>query len=181
MPHRSKISHPTRQKSGDGAVTSPPPPAIAPTAQIFAEAAQSVFQTMLGQALTITAFTADSNIVSGGVSVLISLNGPNAGTMVLCLSYASAAKFVSALTGMDVATLGTSVVVDGVCELVNMVAGAAKAGLDATEAHFDMTLPVSAMGENITLAVKPGMPGGVVHCTWCGEPLQIGIWRTKEG
>jgi CheY-specific phosphatase CheX len=87
---------------------------------------------------------------------------------------------VATLTGLNPSEISKSVMVDGICELANMIAGAAKASLDATQMQFDMTLPVSFLGEDISVGVKAGMPGGVLRCSWASETFQLGIWRAKE-
>ncbi len=149
--------------------------------QVFADAARVVFQTMLNTELYVQDYQASTHIRGRGLAVLIALNGTNAGTLIVCMSQSAASRFVATLTGLEPAEISSSVMVDGVCELVNMIAGAAKAQLDDTDMRFEMTLPVSFLSEEVAMEVKAGMPGGVLECRWANETFQLGVWRVKEG
>ncbi|MCK5248762.1 MAG: chemotaxis protein CheX, partial [Spirochaetaceae bacterium] len=89
------------------------------------------------------------------VSALIGLAGETTGAVVLSFSHDTALKVISKMTGTKYAFLGSEVL-DGVGELVNIIAGNAKK--DLTEFRISISLPGVITGNNYRINWPKGIP-----------------------
>lgn len=89
------------------------------------------------------------------VSALIGLAGETTGAVVLSFSHDTALKVVSMMTGTKYAFLGSEVL-DGVGELVNIIAGNAKK--DLSEFRISISLPGVITGNNYRINWPRGIP-----------------------
>lgn len=89
------------------------------------------------------------------VSGIIGLAGETVGAVVLSFSRDSAIKMVSAMEGRPYQAL-TNDVIDGVGELVNIIAGNAKK--DLNEFRIDISLPGIVTGNNYQIHWPEGIP-----------------------
>lgn len=89
------------------------------------------------------------------VSALIGLAGETTGAVVLSFSHDTALKVVSLMTGTKYAFLGSEVL-DGVGELVNIIAGNAKK--DLNDFRISISLPGVITGNNYRINWPKGIP-----------------------
>ena len=89
------------------------------------------------------------------VSALIGLAGETTGAVVLSFSHDTALKIVSVLAGKTYAFLGSEVL-DGVGELVNIIAGNAKK--DLTDFRISISLPGVITGNSYRINWPKGYP-----------------------
>ncbi|RKX74007.1 MAG: chemotaxis protein CheX [Spirochaetes bacterium] len=89
------------------------------------------------------------------VSALIGLAGETTGAVVLSFSHDTALKVVSLMTGTKYAFLGSEVL-DGVGELVNIIAGNAKK--DLNDFRISISLPGVITGNNYRINWPKGVP-----------------------
>ncbi len=89
------------------------------------------------------------------VSALIGLAGETTGAVVLSFSHDMALKVVSLMTGTKYAFLGSEVL-DGVGELVNIIAGNAKK--DLNDFRISISLPGVITGNNYRINWPKGVP-----------------------
>lgn len=82
----------------------------------------------------------------------MSLSGDHPAEIELCLSTELAAIWSSACAGVDVEELDTEEIEDGVGELLNMIAGAAKTALGEFGTIFDVGIPTGK--ESRTLGIE---------------------------
>lgn len=89
-------------------------------------------------------------VQSRELAVLVGLHGKRSGNMTVSLSEATAVFLASRLVGEEFARLDEDVV-DAVCEIGNIVAGAIKEELAGTEFEFDaISLPGLVFGAGYT-------------------------------
>ena len=93
------------------------------------------------------------------VSAIIGLAGDTAGAVVLSFARDTAIQVVSKLAGRTYAALGVEVI-DGVGELVNIIAGNAKQHL--SQFNLSISLPKVIMGKDHKIASQRGVPTIVV-------------------
>lgn len=99
------------------------------------------------------------------ITALIGLSGPTRGTIALSFPAGTAAAMVGRLMG---ATLDEAdeAIVDGVSELVNMVAGGAKARLSSNAGGvIDLSLPTVIRGRDFQFQ-------GPSHAVWLDIPFE---------
>jgi chemotaxis protein CheX len=121
----------------------------------LAEAVSDVFGTMVGLELcqikekAVTTEVCKSEITG----VMMILSSQNA-LLSMTLSKKNAAIIVSFMTGIASVELADEELYDGVAELVNMIAGRAKALLAGTDYHYQITPPLTIVGENHFILYK---------------------------
>jgi chemotaxis protein CheX len=99
------------------------------------------------------------------VTALIGLSGTIRGTVALAFPVNTALSMVSMLLGMDIKVVDDTVT-DGLGELVNIVAGGAKAKFSEMQGPpIDLSLPTIVRGTNYTVKY----PSGV---TWLEIPFK---------
>ncbi len=89
------------------------------------------------------------------VSAIIGLAGETTGAVVLSFTRETAIKIVSAFSGSTFNALSKDVI-DGVGELVNIVAGNAKKGLE--EVRIEISLPGVIVGKDYKINWPKGVP-----------------------
>ncbi len=118
----------------------------------FIEAVYELFQTMLEGEVS----RGEIGVCAGGnnprdIMALIGMSGPTRGTVALSFPTATALAMVSKLLGTHV-TIIDETVSDGIAELVNIVAGSAKAKLvKDDEKPMDLSLPTVVRGNNYSI------------------------------
>lgn len=114
----------------------------------FAAAVSGTFEQMCGTTLkTDKPYLKDPRQTIYGVSAVIGLAGDVAGVVVLTLPEPVAMAAVGKLVGEQFEKLSADVV-DGVKELINIISGMAKSGLDEKGYHYSFGLPKVVVGTN---------------------------------
>jgi len=122
----------------------------------FLAASMTLFKDFLD--LDITAgkpFVLEDKYRLDDVSALIGLAGETTGAVVLSFSHDTALKVVSRMEGKNYQFLGAEVL-DGVGELVNIIAGNAKK--DLTDFRISISLPGVITGNNYQIRWPSGIP-----------------------
>lgn len=116
----------------------------------FIKSTKNIFETMLQMGIEIgePAVKAD-RAPSHDVSGIIGFNGDVGGSVVLSFPFATAHRIVSVFTGMEVDPEATDDVADAVGELVNMIAGGAKAQFSGKK--VSITCPSVVVGSDHTV------------------------------
>ena len=100
--------------------------------------------------------------VSGGdfppraITGLIGLSGPTRGTVALSFPVPTALAMVNKLLGSETRVVDNTVT-DAVAEMVNIVAGGAKARLSGDGTPLDLSLPTVVRGENYDVEYPSGV------------------------
>ncbi len=121
----------------------------------LAESVSDVFSTMVGVELCPAQEKAavPKEYKSEITGVMMILSTHNA-LLSIGLSKENAAMIVSFMTGIASIELADEELYDGVAELVNMIAGRAKALLAGTDYHYQITPPLTIVGENHFILYK---------------------------
>lgn len=118
----------------------------------FIEAVYDLFQTMLEGKVS----RGEIGVCAGSrnprdIMAIIGMSGPTRGTVALSFPTSTALAMVSKLLGTNV-TIIDETVSDGIAELVNIVAGSAKAKLvKEDETPMDLSLPTVVRGNNYSV------------------------------
>lgn len=136
----------------------------------FIESVFGLFTTMLdcpierGQ-LAVASKTWDT----GDVTAIIGLSGPARGTVALSFPRSTAVAMVSRLLQIDEGEAGDSIT-DGVAELVNIVAGSAKAkfSIGSGDSVISLGLPTVVQGREYSLGYPP-------QATWLDVPFESAL------
>ncbi len=134
----------------------------------FIRSIRNVFSTMLQLEVGVDAplIKADSK-ASFDVTGIIGLSGDVVGSVVLSLPGATAEGVVARFTGMEI-TADSDDFADAIGELVNMVAGGAKAMF--ADRDVSISCPSVVLGDNHRIASPKDVPCVVIPCrTECGE------------
>ncbi len=122
----------------------------------FLNASINLFRVFLGMDVTAgTPYVRKDTGNLGDVSALIGLAGETSGAVVLSFSHDTALKIVSRMEGVEHHFLGAEVL-DGVGELVNIIAGNAKK--DLNEFKILISLPGVITGNNYQIKWPSGVP-----------------------
>lgn len=115
------------------------------------QAVFDVFSTMTGlEPSVMEQELAGQGEITGAMMVL----GRKNALLSLTMTKENAAMIVSLMTGMISDEIADDDLYDGVTELVNMIAGRAKALLAGTGYHYEITPPLTIVGENHFLVFK---------------------------
>lgn len=129
----------------------------------FVDATFNVFRTMAGMEVERKKlFLKDDHKMFGDLSGVMGLSGAASGTVVVSMPERLACILVGNLLGEPPAEALTSDTCDGVGELVNMIAGQAKAALTKTKYNFSISLPSVVSGTDHEISHKKGTPNIVV-------------------
>ena len=110
-------------------------------------------------------------------STVVGLSGDEDGVLLITLASPLAKKIVSSMLGVSEDELeGVDEILDGVGEVGNMVAGAAKTSLSGSPHWFNLSLPATVAGDKLELRPRPGTPGVVVDGRIGGHALRMGVW-----
>lgn len=122
----------------------------------FVESVHEFFVTMLGSDVErMEVNLTRPRPVDGEFVALIGLSGIGRGTVALALPLQTALATVSRFTGMEVAK-GDTMIPDAVAEIVNIVAGGAKARLYQGGTPIDLGLPSVIYGEEYHVMYPSG-------------------------
>lgn len=138
-------------------------------ANCFSQAILDVFSTMAGQ----YPIKAEHSPVPGGITGVMMLLGENNALLSLNLSRENTAVMVSYMTGSLVEELAPEDLYDGIAELVNMIAGRAKALLAGTGYHYKLTPPLTIVGEDHFVVYKKKAPQLILDFVADGIPLHF--------
>lgn len=129
----------------------------------FIDATRNVFSTMMGMEVTRKKlFLKDDHKMLGDVSGVMGLTGTATGSVVVSLPKRLACIAVGRMLGEAPAEDLTPDVCDGVGEIINMIAGQAKAMLAKTKYHFTISIPSVVAGHGHEITHKKGTPNIVV-------------------
>lgn len=107
-------------------------------------------------------FLKDDHQMLGDVSGVMGLSGAATGSVVVSLPSKLACILVGKMLGEEPAETMTGEVSDAVGELINMIAGQAKASLVNTKYHFSISIPSVVSGPGHEISHKKGTPNIVV-------------------
>jgi chemotaxis protein CheX len=116
----------------------------------------------------------------GDISGVMGLTGEASGAVVISLPARLACTVVGKMLGEAPPAEINDAVRDGVGELVNMVAGHAKAALTDSKYHYVLSLPVVITGTGHEIAHKSDSPCIVVVFEESGEELAIQVSLSPE-
>ena len=139
------------------------------------EALESAFETMLGHSIQRTGLgLKENNCALHPVSGIIGVSGKAVGTIVLSMAHEVAQKAAGTMLMMEIDETSDDVL-DAVGELTNMVAGGAKAKLEAFQLH--MSLPNVLCGDNCRLHFPANAHPITIpfKCDWGQLALEIGF------
>ena len=111
----------------------------------------------------------------GDVSAMMGLSGTASGSVVLSFPMNAAATIVGRMIKRDVTDPGQTIVSDGVGELVNVIAGNAKAAFADTPYHFEIGLPSVVTGEGHMIKHRAGTPCVVVVFDVSGTEVALQV------
>ena len=142
----------------------------------FVEAAQNVFTTMLSQPLrwTRTYVKKDHRAFAEISAVMGTGEEGAAGLLVVSLSETIAKKVGAGFLGMDVSDLDQDVK-ECIGELLNMIAGGAKAKLEGTPYFFKLSIPTVVIGRDMKIHHKPSHTCTVAELALDGEPFVVEV------
>lgn len=143
----------------------------------FIDATRNVFATMCGaEVVRKKLFLKDDYKMMGDVSGVMGLSGTATGSVVVSLPKDLACKIVSHMLGETTIPADlNSDVCDGVGEIINMIAGQAKAMLVKTKYHFTISIPSVVSGHGHEISHKKGTPNIVVLFEADGEPFALQV------
>lgn len=142
----------------------------------FIDATRNVFSTMCGlEVARKKLFLKDDYKMLGDVSGVMGLSGTACGSVVVSLPKDLACSVVTKMLGEDLGTELTADVCDGVGELINMIAGQAKAMLVKTKYHFTISIPSVISGHGHEISHKKGTPNIVVLFEADGIPFALQV------
>ncbi len=129
----------------------------------FIDATKNVFTTMCGMEVKRKKlFLKDDHKMLGDVSGVMGLSGDASGSVVISMPGSLACLFVGKMLGEAPAKELNGEVCDGVGEIINMIAGQAKAMLVKTKYHFTISIPSVVSGTGHEISHKKGTPNIVV-------------------
>lgn len=103
------------------------------------------------------------------------LCGEKEGLLVLSVEASLARQIVAAMLGEDESEIDSDLL-DGVGELSNMIAGAAKTALGKTGYHFNLSIPAVIEGEKNVVTPQSAAIGVRINMTSSGRDFVIGVW-----
>ena len=129
----------------------------------FIEATRNLFSTMCGMKVDRKSlFLKNDHQMFGDISGVMGLSGAATGSVVISMPGRLACEAVGKMLGEAPMKELNESVCDGVAEIINMIAGQAKAALAKTKYHFTISLPTVVKGTGHEIAHKQGTPNIVV-------------------
>ena len=142
--------------------------AIRPTVNVefinpFMDGARNVFSQMCGiEIQRKKIFLKDDYKMMGDISGVMELSGAAMGSVVVSMSRQLACMVVGNMLGEPPAESLTPGVKDAIGEIINMIAGQAKAALVKTKYHFSISIPKVIDDPGMEIAHQPGSPNIIV-------------------
>jgi chemotaxis protein CheX len=129
------------------------------TIEPFKEAIPEVFSTMAYlEANLVEAYIDSNNTTYGEISASLSLTGSRRGILVITFSEKLARKMISRFIAMEADKLSKSEVYDGAGEIINIIAGNAKARINDLKDHFDLSAPFVVSGQDHNIYIQNDLP-----------------------
>lgn len=111
-------------------------------------AIRDVIETMTGLCIEEVLSQEVCKINKGEISGVMLILGERNALMSLTMSKELCTTIISYMTGIEKTDITEEEIYDGAAELVNMVAGRAKAILSGTKYHFNITPPFTIIGQD---------------------------------
>jgi chemotaxis protein CheX len=147
----------------------------------FIEATMEVFRTASSMEIVRKDLFLKKNYrMFGDVSGVMGLNGEASGTVVISMSSRLACDLVGRMLGEEPEPTVSETVRDGIGEVVNMIAGRAKAVLAGSQYHFQISLPAVIAGTGHEIAHRNGAPCIVVVFEVENEEFAIQVSLAPE-
>jgi chemotaxis protein CheX len=149
----------------------------------FIDATRNVFSTMCGIDIERKKlFLKDDHKMLGDVSGVMGMSGSAHGSVVISLPEKLACYVVAKMLGEAPADKLNPEVCDGVGEVINMIAGQAKASLVKTKYHFNISIPSVVSGTGHEITHRKGTPNIVVLFEAEGQDfaIQVCLAPTEE-
>lgn len=125
----------------------------------FKETIPEVFSTMAYlEANLVEAYIDPNSLVYGEISASLSLTGSRRGILVITFSEKLARKMIARFIAMDENELTKTEVYDGAGEIINIIAGNAKARINDLKDHFDLSAPFVVSGKNHDIYIQNDLP-----------------------
>ncbi len=129
------------------------------TIEPFKEAIPEVFSTMAYlEANLVEAYLDSNNSVYDEISASLSLTGSRRGILVITFSEKLARKMISRFIAMEENELSKSEIYDGAGEIINIIAGNAKARINDLKDHFDLSAPFVVSGKDHNIYIQNDLP-----------------------
>lgn len=142
----------------------------------LAQAVFDVFETMVGITTCQVHTNSDhSELGQGDITGVMMIEGARKAMLYLTLNKKNAGMIVSYMTGIDPLELAEDELHDGVAELVNMIAGRAKALLAGTSDHYTITPPFTIVGLNHYIIYKKEVSKFIMKFTASDAELYLGL------
>lgn len=127
---------------------------------------QEIFQTMVLHDLEeIETYRSSGMFHFGDVTARMTLDGDCEGGISLTMDEPLARIVISSIMGRDPMELEESEILDGAGELINMIAGGAKARLSQSDWHFSLSSPTVETGQKQTVFFQQDIPCAVMVFT----------------
>ncbi|MBF0245350.1 MAG: chemotaxis protein CheX [Planctomycetes bacterium] len=118
--------------------------------------------------------------VNGDISGIMGLTGEVDGSIVVTFAAETACKVVGSMLGVKFDSINDEVK-DGIQEVVNLIAGQAKAKLSGTKFHFKISIPTCVTGKNHEITRAKGVPIIVAEFDLNGDPFAVEVAITAKG
>ena len=142
----------------------------------FIDATRNVFSSMCRVEIARKKiFVKDDYKMLGDISGVMGLTGTASGTVVISMSSDLARLVVGNMLGEPPAPELTQDVLDATGEIINMIAGQAKASLVKTKYHFTISIPKVVTGPGHEIEHQPGTPNIVVVFEGAGYDFSLQV------
>ncbi len=142
----------------------------------FIDATRNVFSSMCRVEIARKKiFVKDDYKMLGDISGVMQLSGTASGSVVISMSSELARLVVGNMLGEAPAAELTQEVMDATGEIINMIAGQAKASLVKTKYHFTISIPQVVTGPGHEIEHQPGTPNIVVVFEGAGHDFSLQV------
>lgn len=145
----------------------------------FVDAAQAIVHEVASVDLEIEAYeVTGSSTLGGEMLVSMDLPGEQEGFIAISLEKQLAEYLVSEMLKVDETDVAPDELLDGLEELLNMIAGAAKTTLEETPDGFNLSLPSAIRCGGAEIVSPPQCEGVIARCRIGADPFILSIWRS---
>lgn len=113
-------------------------------------------------------------------SATMGLCGENEGLLVMSLESSLARQIVATMLGADESEIDSDLL-DGVGELLNMIAGTAKTTLARSGHHFNLSIPAVLEGAKTAVTPQTPLAGLQINCRCSDGEFILAIWTKGLG
>ncbi len=125
----------------------------------FKETIPEVFSTMAFlEANLVESYIDSNNSIYDEISASLSLTGSRRGILVITFSEKLARKMIARFIAVEEDGLTKSEVYDGAGEIINIIAGNAKARMNDLKDHFDLSAPFVVSGKDHSIYIQNDLP-----------------------